>query len=117
MRLRVGAGTDIGRVRALNEDVYVLRPAEGWFVVCADMGTTVVSAWVEQSVASVAHVGDSRAYLWHDHDLELLTSDHSLVEAQVAAGVLDREHSLQSERQNILLRVLGGEPDVDVDLN
>jgi hypothetical protein len=29
MRLRVGAGTDIGRVRALNEDAYMLRADEG----------------------------------------------------------------------------------------
>jgi PPM family protein phosphatase len=84
---------------------------------CAEMGTTVVSAWVTHNIASVAHVGDSRAYLWHDHDLELLTCDHSLVEAQVRAGFLNREKGLESAEQNVLLRVLGGEPDVDVDLN
>ena len=38
MRLRVGAGTDTGRVRALNEDAYVLRADEGLFVVCDGMG-------------------------------------------------------------------------------
>jgi serine/threonine protein phosphatase PrpC len=185
MRLRVGAGTDTGRVRTLNEDMYVLQADRGLFMVCdgmgggpagevasqlaahiiverldragdgddssenghsylprtnrlaaavrwsnqmiydqgridptrADMGTTVVSAWLEHSIASVAHVGDSRAYLWHNNHLEQLTCDHSLVEAQVRAGILNREESLQSEEQNILLRVLGGEPDVDVELN
>lgn len=83
----------------------------------AGMGTTVVGAWLEQSMASVAHVGDSRAYLWHDGRLQALTSDHSLVEAQVAAGLLDREQSLASPEQNVLLRALGREPDVDVELN
>jgi serine/threonine protein phosphatase PrpC len=185
MRLRVGAGTDTGRVRTLNEDVYVLREDRGLFIVCdgmggapagevasqlaatailerldlredvdacadcagdylpwtnrladavrqsnqliyhhgqtdrrrAEMGTTVVGAWLNHHVASVAHVGDSRAYLWHDNGLQLLTSDHSLVEAQVRAGVLDRERSLESKDQNVLLRVLGGAPDVDVDLH
>jgi protein phosphatase len=63
----------------------------------AEMGTTVVSAWVAHHIASVAHVGDSRAYLWHDDRLEQLTCDHG-------------EH-------NVLLRVLGGGPDVDVDLS
>ena len=81
------------------------------------MGTTVVGAWIEHNIASIAHVGDSRAYLWHDDQLEPLTRDHSLVEAHVGAGLLEREHSLQSEQQNILLRVLGREPDVEVDVN
>ena len=81
------------------------------------MGTTVVSAWLEHNVASLAHVGDSRAYLWHDGYFEALTSDHSLVEAQVRAGLINREGSLQSAEQNVLLRALGREPDVDVELN
>lgn len=83
----------------------------------ADMGTTIVSAWIEQGIASLAHVGDSRAYLWHDDRLELLTCDHSLVEAQVRAGWVAREDSLQSEAQNVLLRALGREPDVEVELH
>jgi protein phosphatase len=83
----------------------------------AEMGTTVVGAWVTQHIASVAHVGDSRAYLFHDNRLEPLTRDHSLVEAEVGAGLLDREQSLQADHQNILLKVLGGAPDVDVELN
>jgi len=83
----------------------------------AEMGTTIVGAWISDHIASVAHVGDSRAYLWHDGHLEALTRDHSLVEAQIRAGLLDRAASLRSEQQNILVRVLGREPDVDVELN
>ena len=82
----------------------------------ADMGTTVVAALIDESVASVAHVGDSRAYLWHEDRLERLTRDHSLVEEQVRAGLLDPEKSLQSRQQNILIRALGREADVEVDL-
>jgi serine/threonine protein phosphatase PrpC len=186
MRLRVGASTDTGRVRTLNEDVYVLRADQGLFMVCdgmggapagdvasqmaadiivdrlnprradcletpdhpqsylprtnslaeavrcsnqviyesgqrdprlAEMGTTVVSAWLAHHIASVAHVGDSRAYLWHHNQLELLTSDHSLVEAEVHAGTLDQDEGQQACGHNVLLRVVGGAPDVDVDLN
>jgi serine/threonine protein phosphatase PrpC len=186
MRLRVGAATDVGRVRELNEDVYVLQAETGLFVVCdgmggapagevasqigvnailrhvaapadtvstarpadvqsylphtqrladavrrsnrviydqaqrtpgqADMGTTVVAAWLRDHVASVAHVGDSRAYLWHDERLEPLTRDHSLVEAQLRAGLLQREEAATSPEQNVLVRVLGREPSVDVEL-
>jgi protein phosphatase len=82
----------------------------------AGMGTTVVGVWVDGGVVSVGHVGDSRAYLAHGSGFETLTSDHSLVEAQVQAGLIDREQSLKSEQQNILLRALGREADVDVEL-
>lgn len=192
MRLLAGAGTDKGRVRKQNEDVYELRTNQGLFIVCdgmggasagevasdlaaksivaelrrkrrrveeaqveeahagngrdclrqtsrladavrrsnqviydqaqkepshAGMGTTVVSVWISHHVASVAHVGDSRAYLWRNGDLAPLTRDHSLVEEQVQAGLLDREASRHAQHQNVLLRVLGREPDVDVELN
>ncbi len=82
----------------------------------AGMGTTVVGVWVGPGVVSVGHVGDSRAYLANAGGFEMLTSDHTLVEAQVQAGLLDREQSLKSEQQNILLRALGRDPDVEADL-
>lgn len=82
----------------------------------AGMGTTMVGVWVDGGVVSIAHVGDSRAYLANASGFEPLTSDHSLVEAQVQAGLIDREQSLKSEHQNILLRALGREVDVTVDL-
>jgi serine/threonine protein phosphatase PrpC len=81
------------------------------------MGTTVVSVLVADNVVSIAHVGDSRAYVSNQSGFEAVTQDHSLVEAQVQAGLIDREQSLKSEQQNILLRALGREPEVDVELN
>ena len=187
MRLRVGAATDTGLVRKLNEDVYIAHVDQGLFLVCdgmggapagevaskiaaetileelnrisgehmtprtngeqhylpqtnrlaeavrrsnsavyhhaqedparAGMGTTMVGVWIRQHIASVAHVGDSRAYLWHNGELVPLTRDHSLVEAHISAGILDRQQSLHSSQQNILLRVLGREVEVDVELN
>jgi protein phosphatase len=82
----------------------------------AGMGTTVVSAWIREQIAGVAHVGDSRAYLWHDDRLEPLTRDHSLIEAHIEAGLADEGHSLPVEQQSVLVRVLGREPAVDVDV-
>ena len=82
----------------------------------AGMGTAVVTAWIEDNIASLAHVGDSRAYLWRQQNFEQLTRDHSLVEEQVRAGLMTREESLHSEVQNILLRALGREPEVEVEL-
>jgi len=82
----------------------------------AGMGTTIVSAWIREQIAGVAHVGDSRAYLWHNDRLEPLTRDHSLMEAHIEAGLADEGHSLPVEQQNVLVRVLGREPAVDVDV-
>jgi protein phosphatase len=101
-------------VRRSNEVIYTAAHKDP---TQAEMGTTMVGAWITDHIASVAHVGDSRAYLWRNESLEPLTRDHSLVEAHVQAGLLDREHSLQSAQQNILLRVLGREPEVEVELN
>jgi PPM family protein phosphatase len=82
----------------------------------AGMGTTVVSAWIDQDIASLAHVGDSRAYLWRGHRLELLTQDHSLVEEYVRAGLMTRDQGTQSAQQHVLVRALGREPVVDADV-
>jgi serine/threonine protein phosphatase PrpC len=101
-------------IKRANQAIYDQAQAES---AQAGMGTTVVGVWLEANIVSVAHVGDSRAYRWHEQRLEALTSDHSLVEAEVRAGLIDREHSMHSEYQNILLRALGREPDVEVELS
>jgi protein phosphatase len=101
-------------VRRSNEVIYQQARQD---VRQAQMGTTLVGAWIAQHIVSVAHVGDSRAYLWHDGRLEPLTRDHSLVEAQVKAGLLRREEAARAEHQNVLMRALGREPEVEVDLN
>jgi protein phosphatase len=82
----------------------------------AGMGSTIVSAWIGDNVASLAHVGDSRAYLWRNRRLQQLTCDHSLVERKVQAGLLTRAESLVSTEKNILLRALGREPEVEIEL-
>jgi protein phosphatase len=80
------------------------------------MGTTVVCARVAGNIASLAHVGDSRAYLWRSGTFEQITQDHSLVEEQVRAGLLTREQAAHAANQNILLRALGRTPEVEVEL-
>ena len=83
----------------------------------AGMGTTVVAVAIDDNVASVAHMGDSRAYMFQSGGFEALTRDHSLVEEEVQAGTLDRESSLQAAHQNVLLRALGAEPAAAVDVS
>ena len=63
----------------------------------------------------VANVGDSRVYQLHDGDLDQITDDHSLVEDLVREGRLSPDEARSHPQRNILTRVLGNEPDVEVD--
>jgi protein phosphatase len=105
----------LGRaIEAANDEILARARSETEH---AGMGTTVVGVWLADNLMSIAHVGDSRCYVSSESGFEAMTTDHSLVEAQVQAGLIDREQSLKSEHQNILLRALGREPDVIVELN
>ena len=57
------------------------------------MGTTLTAAYVGEDDVSLAHVGDCRAYLLRDGELERLTDDHSLVEELVRQGKLTPEEA------------------------
>jgi protein phosphatase len=80
------------------------------------MGTTLTAAYVGPSEISFAHVGDSRAYRFHDHQLERLTHDHSLVEELIRQGQLTEAEAEEHPQRSIITRALGPEPDVDVDM-
>ncbi len=82
----------------------------------AGMGTTVVAAIVDSKSLTVAHVGDSRLYLWRRGELTQLTEDHSLVGEQVKRGQLTSDQAARSSMQNILTRALGADKDVQVDV-
>ena len=79
------------------------------------MGATLTAAWIDGSRLSIAHVGDSRAYLLRGGSLQQLTSDHSLVAEQVRQGILTPAEADASEMQSVLLRALGSQADIQVD--
>lgn len=79
------------------------------------MGATLTAAWLDEGCLSIAHVGDSRAYLLRGGSLQQLTCDHSLVAEQVRHGILSPVEAERSEMQSVLLRALGSEPDIDID--
>ncbi len=81
------------------------------------MGATVTAAWANDERLSIAHVGDSRAYLLRTGNLQQLTSDHSLVAEQVRRGIITPQQAEESEMQSVLLRALGAHPDVEVDVD
>jgi serine/threonine protein phosphatase PrpC len=79
------------------------------------MGTTIVAALVQSPAVGIAHVGDSRIYLFRDGRLQQLTQDHSLVMEQVRRGIMTLEQAQTSTLQNIILRALGSEAEVEID--
>jgi PPM family protein phosphatase len=83
----------------------------------AGMGTTVTAALVDASSGTVAigHVGDSRAYLLRDGELEQLTTDHSLVAELVQSGVLTPEEAERHPQRSAITRALGTEETVEIE--
>jgi serine/threonine protein phosphatase PrpC len=82
----------------------------------AGMGTTLTAAYVGEDAVTIAHVGDSRAYLLRDGDLIRLTRDHSLVGELVARGKLTEEQAEAHPQRSVITRALGPEPQVQVDV-
>ena len=80
------------------------------------MGATLTAVWIDGAKLSIAHVGDSRAYLLRSGSLLQLTRDHSLVAEQVRRGILTSAEAEESDMQSVLLRALGAQADIEVDV-
>jgi serine/threonine protein phosphatase PrpC len=81
------------------------------------MGTTCVALlFGTDGTAWVAHVGDSRAYLLRDGRLDPLTADHSTVGELVRSGKITPEEAAVHPRRNEILRSIGADTSVDVDV-
>ena len=81
------------------------------------MGATVVAVQFADERMTIAHVGDSRAYRLRNGELEQLTPDHSFIAEQVRQGLMSAKDASQSKLQNVLLRALGVDPEVEVEIN
>lgn len=77
------------------------------------MGTTVVCALMCDGRLHLAHVGDSRAYLYEDGHLRQLTRDHSVVQELVDMGSLSAAQAAHHPEKNVITRALGVEPEVE----
>jgi serine/threonine protein phosphatase PrpC len=80
------------------------------------MATTVCAVLVDDQVANLAHVGDSRVYLFREGQLSQLTSDHSWVNEQIQSGVISAEQARSHPLRNVVTRALGGKADLQVDM-
>jgi PPM family protein phosphatase len=83
---------------------------------CEGMGTTIVAAIATPLFSTVANIGDSRCYILNDTGFQQLTEDHSLVNELVRTGQISREDAEHHPRKNVLLRALGTEQEVKMDI-
>ena len=79
------------------------------------MGTTIVAAVIVGSIAVIAYVGDSRAYLIND-TITRVTTDHSLVQLMIDSGRITPEEAKTHPDRNIITRAVGIENFVDADI-
>jgi serine/threonine protein phosphatase PrpC len=100
------------RVQSANRRIYDVSRSEHEH---AGMGTTLTAVYLDDDDLAVAHVGDSRAYIFRDGGLTRLTQDHSLVEELVRRGKLTEEQAAEHPQRSIITRALGIELDVEVD--
>lgn len=81
-----------------------------------NMGTTITSVLIWKHSLVVAHVGDSRAYLFRNGILHQLTEDHSFVGQLIRRGQLPYDAYYEHPRRNVITRALGQFPEVQIDL-
>jgi PPM family protein phosphatase len=83
---------------------------------CQGMGTTIVGAICTKQFVTVGHIGDSRCYLLNSYGFQQITEDHSLVNELVKTGQISKEDAEYHPRKNVLLRALGTEKQVKLDI-
>lgn len=81
----------------------------------AGMGTTLTVLLVRSETVVIAHVGDSRAYLWRDEALTSLTIDHSLVGELVRLEQISPEEAEKHPQRHVLMRAIGADQELELD--
>ncbi|KLU61027.1 serine/threonine phosphatase stp [Peptococcaceae bacterium CEB3] len=80
------------------------------------MGTTLTALLIQRQEALIAHVGDSRAYLWRGGELIALTDDHSLVGELLRLGQISPEEAEKHPKRNMIMRAVGAAEEIRIDL-
>lgn len=80
------------------------------------MGTTITMALIYGDRVHIANVGDGRVYLWRSGQVTQLTQDHSLAAQMISEGIITEEKGRRHPLRNVLLRALGVEEEVEIDV-
>jgi len=99
-------------ISSVNERLYKLSMEDENY---SGMGTTLVSAFIDDNIITVSNIGDSRAYIIHGNTIKQITRDHSYVEEMVRRGFMRRGSQDYLNSRNIITRAVGIEPRVAAD--
>ena len=99
-------------IASINQQVYKLGHSHKEN---RGMATTIVLAYLRDGKAYIMNVGDSRAYLLRDNELQQLTEDHTYVNELVRSGVITKEEAETHSQRNVITRAIGAEPFVKTD--
>jgi len=99
-------------ISSVNERMYKLSMEDENY---SGMGTTLVSAFIDDNVITVSNIGDSRAYIIRGNTIKQITRDHSYVEEMVRRGFMRRGSQDYLNSRNIITRAVGIEPRVAAD--
>lgn len=80
------------------------------------MGTTLVVAIVTKEYILIGNIGDSTGFVMKDGNLHKVTYDHTLVNLLVTAGELTEEEAVNHPKKNVLMRALGANDPIDIDI-
>lgn len=100
-------------VSLLNDDIFKYTDE---FPESKGMGTTIVLAIVTDKYILFGNVGDSSGFVMKDKVLYKVTKDHTLVNLLVETGELTKEEAMNHPRKNVLMRALGANNPIDVDI-
>lgn len=103
----------VGAIKEANRSIKSFAETKPELV---GMGTTIVSFYLRGQNIYIGNVGDSRAYLVHAKRIFQLTRDHSLVQEKLNYGLYTREQAALDPQKNVLVRTVGFEDAVDVDV-
>lgn len=81
------------------------------------MGTTLATVLFYENAVAVAHIGDSRVYRLRDNVLMQLTRDHSLLQEQLDAGLINQEQAQFAQHKNLITRAVGVDLMLEADIN
>ncbi len=80
------------------------------------MGTTIVLALLTDNFLLFGNIGDSSGFVYKNKKLYKITSDHTLVNLLVKSGELTMEEAKNHPRKNVLMRALGANMTVEMDI-
>lgn len=100
-------------VQKVNHAIYQKSKED---IALSGMGTTLSLAVIKDHTVFLAHIGDSRIYLWQKGKLRQLTKDHTLAAELLRLGEISEKQALTSSYRHMLTRSLGVDSQVKVDI-